>query len=719
MKNYIKVKIKPYDLIINKIVKFDSINKNPLALFDLFMNLLDDIQLPKGSPKEELEQLSKDKLRSLFDNSLFEIREETYRDKGLDLVIELKYKGFYTNFRFLVQLKSTDTKTPNSDNSYSWQIDTSNIQYLLNGGLPAYYICYVKSIDTFYFRQLNDFLYEISSKLNDWNSQNSHILRTINVLNNSSISQIYEDVKNRSQKTRELNEKLQLAKKEDKSRKISITSDYKITDETSIVDLIEQIGFTIINEGRSNEVVVLSEKVSNDITSPLFNLIVGIAHYYTSHLFDALSFFQKARRQKKVLPEDLCEHLEYFDTIVKYSTGYINEAEYLNILDSLKQSKHLEYYIKIENAKNKYANSLNQESFEIFRNELFEIINNDNVNSNIKFIAKCEYLLYWGSKISMDHFRGIAFINAIESKTGHNHKLRVDSANNWLFENQEWEKFYQKLNKEIIEAKDFFAFNMCKHNEVKVRFELIVFTTIVKFEDKIPEEPSIEDFDNTDTINVMLKNLDKIANNYKSLYHIENLIATLSTKYEVLQFINKQKESDEIVNELKELIDFHGLKECKRKLDFLLDHGTTKERLVKLFQDTVGKSKAERAEYHSIIKEMKTIDNQEIKENENDNNDKTTTIELFPIGHFSVQKNRLNEFYQLLQIDSNKLIRHLEYFFDNEIIPVLNIFNEIKEEGYCNGMMDDKGIVSWRKIRDIRVKLYEKKFKRKIIKFGQ
>ncbi len=308
------------------------------------MSILDKIKLPIGSSKEELEQLSKDKLRPLFAHELFEVREEVYRDKGIDLIIELKYKGTYTNFRFLVQLKSTESKTANSDNSFSWQIDTSNIQYLLNGGLPAYYICYVKNTDTFYFRQLNEFVFEIKTKTSDWNNQDSHTLRMSNILSKNAISFIYDEVKNRCEKTREITEKLHLTKKENQINKISITSNYQITDETSIVDLIEKLGLSIINEGRSKEIVILSEKISNDIVSPLYNLTVGIAHYYTSNFFDSLGFFQKAKRQKDELPDSLCEHLEYFDAIVKYSTGYIQQEEYLQILHSLKDSKHLSYY---------------------------------------------------------------------------------------------------------------------------------------------------------------------------------------------------------------------------------------------------------------------------------------------------------------------------------------------------------------------------------------
>ena len=178
-----------------------------------------------------------------------------------DLNIELKYKKNYTNFRFIVQLKATETKNPNTDGSYSWQIDTSNIQYLLNAGIPAYYICYVKQNDTFYYRQLNDFITELSNKHKDWNEQDSHVLHASEILTKTAIDDIYDEVKNRLLATRELTEKLQIGNSGDLTKKVSITSEYKVTDETSIVDLVEKIGLTMINEGKSKDVILLNERV--------------------------------------------------------------------------------------------------------------------------------------------------------------------------------------------------------------------------------------------------------------------------------------------------------------------------------------------------------------------------------------------------------------------------------------------------------------------------
>jgi len=675
------------------------------------MSILDEIKLPKGSPKEELEQLSKDKLRPMFSIDLFEFRPEEYRDKGLDIAIELKYKGSNTNFRFLVQLKATETKDPNVDGSYSWQIETSNIQYLLNGGLPAYYICYVKQKDTFYYRQINDFIKEISKKNTNWNDQNSHILRTSQILNKDSVSKIYEEVRKKCEKTREVTEKLHLTRKEDINKKVSITSEYQITDETSIVELIENIGLTIINEGKSKDIILLNEKISGDITSPLYNLTVGIAAYNTSNLFDSLAFFQKANRRKDELPNDLIEHLKYIDTLVKYSIGFITHDEYSEIINSLKQSGHLKYYIKIEQAKENYINSFNNSGFEEFKKELFTIIDNNDIDSNIRFIAGCEYLLLWGYKINLENFQSIAIINALEIQQGPNKKLRIEGARNWLIQNIQWENFYKQLNKEIVEQKDMFAFNMCKLNEVKVRYELIVYTSLVKFEKTIPDFPDSTHIDNSEQLDQMIRNLDIISSNYKGLYHIENIISTLSTKYEILTFAKKEEDARQVIDEIKSLIDFHNLKEQKQKLEFLLNGGTIEDKVKHLIANTIGKSKSEKNEYDILVREMKEYD--ELEKKKENTWIETVTVQLFPIGHFSIPVEKIDRFYEILNIDSYKLTKNLNFFFENGIIPILNILNEnITQEGYVNGNADDKGIESWRRIRKIREYLFREKFRR-------
>jgi len=116
---------------------------------------------------------------------------------------------------------------------------------------------------------------------------------------------------------------------------------------------------------------------------------------------------------------------------------------------------------------------------------------------------------------------------------------------------------------------------------------------------------------------------------------------------------------------------------------------------------------------------MEAFDKLEEKQNSQKTKE-SVIVELFPIGHFSIPKENIDRFYEILNIDSYKLTKHLNYFFDNGIIPVLNILNKnITEEGPANGNLDDKGIDSWRRIRKIREDLFQEKFKRIKLKYGR
>ena len=374
---------------------------------------LDSMKLPKRSIQEELEQLSRDKLRPLFSQELFLIREETVRDKGIDLSIELKYKNVHTNFRFIVQLKATQSKEANTDGSYSFQIDTSNIQYLLNGGLPAYYITYVKQNDCSYFENLQDFVNRICQNEKPWNQQDTHTLITNKKLNENSISEIYSEVKERCQLSRELLEKIPVKGSSIDSKKISVDNEYKVTDETSIVKLTEKVGFTIINEGRSKEIISLNEKVSNDIKSPIYNLIVGVAYYYTSSFYDALAYFKKARQHKSELHQEYVQSLEYFDAAVKFSLGILDENDYKDKINELKDSAHLKYYIELDEIKSRYIHSaFSNLGFRNFKAEIEALIQKSEESKLTQLTIKCECILHWGKKINLDFFQSVCRVNA-------------------------------------------------------------------------------------------------------------------------------------------------------------------------------------------------------------------------------------------------------------------------------------------------------------------
>src|SRR5882757_1165887 len=120
--------------------------------------------LPATNQNEDLETISRSKLSLLFDVTFFEVRPETIRDKGIDLIVELKQDNCYTNFQFAIQLKSTNSTPPNKDGSFSYPIAVSNINYLSNFGKPAYYILHDYKSDRFYIKHIAEVQHFLNQK---------------------------------------------------------------------------------------------------------------------------------------------------------------------------------------------------------------------------------------------------------------------------------------------------------------------------------------------------------------------------------------------------------------------------------------------------------------------------------------------------------------------------------------------------------------------------
>src|SRR5262249_30886489 len=115
------------------------------------MNPTDMGPLPLGDRKDTQQQLSLKALRNRLPEEKFLVRDEPI-DKGVDITLEAKVelrvptKGGveimhrFANCRAQVQLKSIDDPKPNQDGSVSYSIDTSNLNYLLYGQSPIYFL---------------------------------------------------------------------------------------------------------------------------------------------------------------------------------------------------------------------------------------------------------------------------------------------------------------------------------------------------------------------------------------------------------------------------------------------------------------------------------------------------------------------------------------------------------------------------------------------------
>lgn len=275
--------------------------------------LLDEMDLPLANPNEELETVSNNFFKPLFDVSKFEIRSD-HRDKGIDFHIEIKKAGKHTNFRFAVQLKATDSLKVNSDGSTSLQLNTSNINYLLNTGMPAYYVLYSKYSNSFFYENLNDFVKSLSDRNLEWQKQGSHVLRFNKMLDSKGIDEMYNVSIKKGLLQRKINETLALQTSSVSSGdKILIDANLNVNTDAEIRRVMEAIGLNLVNEGRWKEILLVHKKASGNIASTSkYNLVLGIANYYSGNLIDALSFFKASLLTKSELSVDLHGYLSFF-----------------------------------------------------------------------------------------------------------------------------------------------------------------------------------------------------------------------------------------------------------------------------------------------------------------------------------------------------------------------------------------------------------------------
>lgn len=675
------------------------------------------MKLPKVNPNEELEDLSNNRFVPHFDVRDFEIRKEPGRDKGIDFRIEIKKNGLYTGFRFLIQLKATEKIERNADNSISISIDTSNINYLLNTGLPAYYCLYFKPDDIFLYENVNEFVKRLSESHRDWEHQESHTLRLCEPLAEKAVRGMYDRAYDRGLCLRKLNQ--QLAESFSLvSEKIIVDSKLDVVSDSEIRKLVEAIGLKLTNEARSIDVINMHERGSQQIaTTAKYNMVVGIAYYYTGELVKSLNFLKTALRLKVELTSELLEHLLLFDITVRFALGMISKEEYDSRLSALANSVHVRYYILIQKEKELYLRSSDPDvdkRYEEFIKAMEDILNAPDANENIKLLVKCELILYEGSKINMDFARGISTVKAYESVIGFSRQLRNDMLSEILQRRSAWALKANDMRKSALNSQNLFVFYHVLTNESKVNYEFDVYTDLINFGDQAnftsPNGARLEQLDN------ILISLGHIERYFESISHIDNSCVALSLQYEVLHFKGDLVAAEKIISKLSEIIETYDYKDFKKKFDLLKSGGTTHEKFAKFYNDIASQSSQKQDEYESMVREMKEWD--ESDRSRNNSIPDSDAIELFPIGHFQFPNKFRKDVFHVLNIAEHVQDSFVTMWDEIKVIPIANIYcNPIKEEGYAD-VVSTNDIAVWRNIYRIRKEFFERGFHRVNLNFN-
>jgi hypothetical protein len=677
---------------------------------------MDEMQLPAANVKEDLETLSSNKFKLLFEVARFEIRSEDRRDKGIDFSIEIKKNGAYTNFRSVVQLKATGSISANNDGSYSLQIQTSNINYLFNSVLPAFYVLYVQQTDTFYYEELGDFIQQLQENNADWETQETNVLRFNKFLNASAVDGWYNSILKKGKFQRQIHERMAVRNAAvSPSDKIAFDIDLNVTDDAQIRNTIETYGILMDNQGRWNDIIKLHKQATGTVaTTAKYNLMLGIANYHTGNLSEAMSFFKAAVRLKEELSPLLQNHLQFFDITTRYSIGILSEVDYLQKIGGLESHPSIGLYVKLDKAKRTFLLSEemhSEEKFNNFQNEIQSIIDDANADTNVILEAKCELILYEGYRNNINYVKDISGLNLLEESIGTDVNARKQHAQAFVEKFMEWYINVQKLKEEAVNSHSHFTCHHAMLNEVKITYEFCVYRKAIQQQREANGFPKEQMYDQAEVFNPLLKMLDEVLEYYSGIDHVLNKAATLALKYEIMHYVGNMDEAQTIFQELGNLIENNDLVELKERFDYLKIEGPMHTRFDAWIAGIFEKRKkyAETSKQQSA--EMEEMDRKDKEANKPNNG--CYKIHLFPIGYFQLPKEKLQTAFEILNVNVDRTKKQFENMLASNIVPIANLYNNpITQEGPLNGMAENKGLEGWENLYRVRKAFYENKFYR-------
>jgi hypothetical protein len=384
--------------------------------------------LPEADTYANSQRKSFNKFKALLPENLFVFRDEPSDDAGVDGSLEILVGGKYTNMRAQVQLKSRQKKKAKKDESITFPIKTSNLNYLLNG-LLGLYVLYIGETDELFYAWANDENRRRIEVGSEWKNQ-SEISIPFQELNKLALKDIYERILSEYELRRKILETLAHAPSNDNIC-ISINSDtLKSENSIEIKNVLGSAGMTLVAAGYSNIVLeklsLISQKSCID---PRFKLISSYANF-------SLGKYQKALGEStdviifNNLQDEDKRFAERIHLACRLNLGMITSEEYYQELASKESSDECLYIeAKLQKLIDQFRSSRVRD--ENILDEINEI-KNKVLTSNIfpdslKFSARVKCLEITGFDSIRNIFDEIITILA----KNHNQKITLTSLEVW------------------------------------------------------------------------------------------------------------------------------------------------------------------------------------------------------------------------------------------------------------------------------------------------
>lgn len=283
--------------------------------------------LPGTDRNDELERESMTALDGILPTDRFRVRSEPGRDQGVDRYIEVLIESSDTNFRAQLQAKAKETANENQDGSVSHSIETSNLNYLLNGPCPVYFL-WISDRRELRVVWARDEQRRIEDEGTDWRSQASVTLRFSRLVLDC-IDEIYGRILAEGRLRRLIQEAmLRHALAEAVSVQVDPAT-LEITDATTAFNRLLDSGIPMVAAGHSQPVLnLLGVLNSEQRSSPRVHLLAGYAHFVRDRFHLARGELAESALRRDELPETDGHFLDRLLNACDVQLGHIDESEY-------------------------------------------------------------------------------------------------------------------------------------------------------------------------------------------------------------------------------------------------------------------------------------------------------------------------------------------------------------------------------------------------------
>jgi len=549
-------------------------------------NNFEDADLPKVNPNENLETISGNLLRSLFPVEKFEIRAETDRDKGIDFHIELKKQlasgdWSYTNYRSAIQLKATNTIKASANGSFGMQIFSSNISYLLNNGMPAYYVFYHHPTQSFYYENVKNFVLHLHSKNPQWHKKEKHTIYFTKTLDQQAVQSIYEETYTNGDILKRINQRLKFPNAEQSSQRLLIDADNEVYSVSENIEFIDQFGADLVNRNYFNTVIEIEKRSwPRNSATPRFYLFCGIAYFQRGNLYKALDFLNDAKKHSKEFDSQGQAIIAHTILSARYLLDMITKEEYdleMKKINSLEQAGS---FFQIEKAFEELSSNGTKPALAIikFYDSMTKIIENEK-SGVIRVVAY--------NKI-VDAESVILFHDLVMNFTYFIGRVKEPFQSRAYLEWQEQEKkFLQRLNG-IAEYAD-----KCGHH---VGVGNLTLTSIKWNYEKAFHTHYLacwkgRTFDLLKPVNEKMMqmlekhcgSLDQLAQIYEATEYLENMISCMVLKFEILHFSRNYQAAQQMKEKILEIINSYGFEGLKKEYEPIFRNGTAHEKFIEKY----------------------------------------------------------------------------------------------------------------------------------------